>query len=201
MPALPHVPGFSPQSVILIEEPDVIRKRGIEAAMAEAPMLRELLPWEYQLEASADAFYNTRPDLNPAVIVPLTEYATPFAARLAERYRVPGAGAMAARLLRDKSLLRSVSRAAGIDNPASQPVGDVRELLKFMAEHPGPVILKHADRQASLGARVLHDPDEAEAAWWDCATADEGAMAPDRPVPRACWPSSSCAATSTASRC
>ena len=52
-----------------------------------------------------------------------------------------------------------------------------------MDEHPGPVILKHADRQASLGAKVLRDPDEAEAAWWECATADEGAMAPDRPVP------------------
>jgi hypothetical protein len=183
VPVLPHVPGFDPASVILIEEPDIIRKRGVESAMADAPMLRELLGWEYQLEASADAFFNIRPDLAPALVVPLVEYATPFAARLAERYGVPGAGATAARILRDKALLRAVARSAGIDNPVSQAVGDAHDLRKFMDEHPGPVILKHADRQASLGAKVLREADEAEVAWWECATADEGAMAPDRPAP------------------
>lgn len=183
VPVLPHVPGFEPESVILVEEPDIIRKRGVESAMAGTSMLRELLAWEYQLEASADAFFNARPDLAPVLVAPLVEYATPFAARLAERYGVPGAGAAAARILRDKALLRAVSRSAGIDNPVSRSVGDARDLRKFMDEHPGPVILKHADRQASLGAKVLRDPDEAEAAWWECATADEGAMAPDRPVP------------------
>lgn len=180
---LPHVPGFEPGSVILVEEPDVIRKRGIEAAIAGAPMLRELVAWEYQLEAAADAFFNTRPDLAPALVVPLVEYATPFAARLAERYGVPGAGAAAARILRDKAALRTATRAAGIANPVSQAVSDASELRKFMECHPGPVILKHADRQASLGAKVLRDPGEAEAAWWECAAADEGAMTPDRPVP------------------
>jgi biotin carboxylase len=180
---LPHAPGFEPGSVILVEEPDIIRKRGIEPAMAGAPMLRELVAWEYQLEASADAFCNTWPDLAPALVVPLVEYATPFAARLAERYGVPGAGAAASRILRDKALLRAVSRSAGIDNPVSAAVADARELRKFMEGNPGPVILKHADRQASLGAKVLRDPDEAEAAWWECAGADEGAMTPDRPVP------------------
>lgn len=183
VPILPHVPGFEPGSVILVEEPDVIRKRGVESAMAGAPMLRELLAWEYQLEASADAFFNSRPDLAPALVAPLVEYATPFAARLAERYGLPGAGAEAARIMRDKALLRAVSRSAGIDNPVSQAVADVQDLRKFMDEHPGPVILKHADRQASVGARVLRDPAEAEAAWWECTTADEGAITPDRPVP------------------
>ena len=183
VPVLPHIPGFEPESVIVVDEPDVIRKRGIEAAMAGAPMLRELLAWEYQLEASADAFYNARPDLDPALIVPLVEYATPFAARLAERYGLPGAGAGAARILRDKALLRTVSQSAGIDNPVSRAVADAADLRKFMSELPGPVILKRADRQASLGAKVLHDQDEAEAAWWECVNASEGAMAPDRPVP------------------
>jgi biotin carboxylase len=183
VPVLPHAPGFEAGSVILVEEPDVIRKRGIESAMAGAPMLRELVAWEYQLEASADPFFNSRPDLDPALVAPLVEYATPFAARLAERYGVPGAGAATARIMRDKALLRTVSRSAGIDNPVSQAVSDARDLQKFMEEHPGPVILKHADRQASLGAKVLRDPHEAETAWWECARADEGAMTPDRPVP------------------
>lgn len=183
VPVLPHVPGFEPESVILVEEPDVIRKRGVESAMAGVPMLRELLPWEHQLDGSADAFFNARPDLAPALVAPLVEYATPFAARLSERYGVPGAGAVAARILRDKALLRFVSGSAGIRNPVSRVVSDAQDLWKFMGEHPGPVILKHADRQASLGAKVLRDPGEAEATWWECVTADEGAMVPDRPVP------------------
>ncbi|HXV91728.1 MAG TPA: biotin carboxylase, partial [Pseudonocardia sp.] len=92
-PALPALAGFQAErSVIVVDEPDVIRKREIAAKVADSPLLRELVEWEYQLPGAADAFYNAHRDLAPAVVVPLVEYATPFAARLAERYGLPGAG-------------------------------------------------------------------------------------------------------------
>lgn len=180
---LPSRSEFEADSVILIDEPDVIRKRDIAAKMADSPMLRELLEWEYQLPGAADEFFNTRPDLNPAVVVPLLEYATPFAARLAERYGLPGAGSGAAQILRDKSLLRKVTRAAGISNPESEAVDAPADVRRFMAAHPGPVVLKPANRQASLGTKVLHEPGEVDQAWDECAAQDEGILVPDRPIP------------------
>jgi len=92
VPVLASIGDFADRTVILIEEPDVIRKRDIGSTMAGASMLRELVEWEYHLPGAADVFFNTRPDLNPAMVMPLVEYATPFAARLAERYGLPGAG-------------------------------------------------------------------------------------------------------------
>ncbi|MFJ8039527.1 ATP-grasp domain-containing protein [Kitasatospora sp. NPDC096147] len=177
---LPVVKEFAPGSVIVIDEPDVIRNRDLKSALDGAVMLRELIGWEYQLPGAADEFYNTYPDLDPALIAPLLEYATPFAARLAERYGLPGAGAGAAQVMRDKALLRKVTRAAGIANPASREVGSVEELREFAAAHPGSLVLKPANRQASVGTRVLHDLDDLEAVWADCTTQDEGYLVPDR---------------------
>ncbi|GJF27716.1 hypothetical protein KNE206_04160 [Kitasatospora sp. NE20-6] len=179
---LRSVPHFEPGSVILVDEPDVIRKRHLADALEGAPMLRELIAWEYQLDGSADEFFNTHPDLDPLSVVPLLEYATPFAARLAERYGVPGAGAGAARILRDKALLRRVTAAAGVRNPESRAVDGPAEVRAFMAEHPGSVVLKPANRQASVGTKILHDPAGTDLAWAECVAQDEGYLVPDRDV-------------------
>ncbi|MGM1064107.1 ATP-grasp domain-containing protein [Saccharothrix sp. Mg75] len=181
---LPTRTEFEDASMVLVDEPDVIRKRGVAAAMAGAASLRELVPWEYQLPGAADEFYNTHPDLDPAYVVPLVEYATPFAARLAERYGLPGATAGAAQVLRDKELLRRVTRAAGVANPVAAAVDSPDDVRAFMAAHPGPVVLKPANRQASLGTKVLRDPAEVDVAWQECVSGqDEGMLVPDRAIP------------------
>ncbi|WP_309062206.1 ATP-grasp domain-containing protein [Streptomyces sp.] len=177
---LPHIKEFPPGSVIVVDEPDVIRKCDVKNALEGAAMLRELIEWEYQLPAAADEFFNTYPDLDPAVVAPLVEYATPFAARLAERYGLPGAGAGAAQVMRDKSLLRRVTRAAGVLNPASQEVASPDEVREFAAAHPGSLVLKPANRQASVGTKVLHSLDDLDAAWEECTSQDEGNRVPDR---------------------
>lgn len=177
---LPYIKEFAPGSVIVIDEPDVIRKSDVKNALEGAAMLRELIEWEYQLPAAADEFFNTYPDLDPAVVAPLVEYATPFAARLAERYGVPGAGAGAARIMRDKSLLRRVTRAAGVLNPVSREVTSPDEVREFVAAHPGSVVLKPSNRQASVGTKVLHSLDDLDAAWTECVSQDEGDRVPDR---------------------
>lgn len=174
---------YRPGTVILVDEPDVVRKRGIAAAMSGTPILRELIEWEYQLPDAADEFFAARPDLNPDAVLPLVEYATPFAARLAERYAVPGAGTTAAQILRDKALLREVTTAAGIHNPEWRAVDSPEQVRRFMAAHPGPVVLKPANRQASVGTKILQGPDGVDRAWDECVRQDEGAMVPDRPVP------------------
>ncbi|MFF4652899.1 ATP-grasp domain-containing protein [Streptomyces sp. NPDC001380] len=177
---LPFIKEFAPGSVIVVDEPDVIRKCDVKNALEGAAMLRGLIEWEYQLPAAADEFFAAHPDLDPAVVAPLVEYATPFAARLAERYGLPGAGSGAAQVMRDKSLLRRVTRAAGILNPASREVASPDGVREFAAAHPGPLVLKPADRQASVGTRVLHSLDGLDAVWAECTSQDEGNRVPDR---------------------
>ncbi|MBD0743144.1 ATP-grasp domain-containing protein [Streptomyces sp. CBMA152] len=180
--AVASLAQFQPdRSVIIIDEPDVIRKRDVRAQVADAQVVREVIGWEYQLAGAADEFANAFPDLDPAAIAALQEYATPFAARLAERYGLPGAGFGAAQIMRDKELLRKVTAAAGIPNPRSVSVADEADLRKFMDQHEGPVVLKPANRQGSVGTRILSGADEVDAAWIECTDHDEGIFVPDRP--------------------
>lgn len=170
-------------AIVLVEEPDVVRKRDVRTAAAACPVPCELIEWTYQLPGAAEDFIAAHPDLRPGAATPMSEYATPFAARLAEHYAVPGAGVRAADAMRDKEILRSVTRTAGIANPESEPVSGPDDVRAFMAAHPGPVVLKPANRQGSIGTRVLHDADEADQAWAECTVHDEGVMVPDRPMP------------------
>ena len=171
------------RSVIFIDEPDVLRKRDVRASTAESTTLRELIDWEYQLDGAADCFYHRHRDLRPGAVVPISEYGVPFAARLAERYGVPGATYGAALALRDKHLLRMITSAAGIPNPRSVPVGGPAAVRAFMAEFGGPIVLKPANRQASIGTKIVYEPHEIDQSWVECMDQDEGVMIPDRGIP------------------
>lgn len=181
--ALAALSRFQPDgSVIFVEEPDVIRKRGVPDKIAGATLVRELVAWEFHLPGKADEFYHRYSDLDPAAVIPFTEYATPFAARLAERFGLPGAGLGAAQILRDKELLRRVSRAAGIANPDFAAVTGPDQVLAFLRDGDGPIVLKPANRQASVGTQVIHDAAEVAPAWASCVDQDEGIYVPDRPM-------------------
>ncbi|MGH3218357.1 MAG: ATP-grasp domain-containing protein [Streptosporangiaceae bacterium] len=171
-------------SVVFIDEPDVLRKREAVANSAGIATLRELIGWElYEIESAADAFYNANRQRRPAGILPVSDYGVPFAARLAERYGVRGAGYGAARALRDKHLLRQVTRSAGIVNPESVPVSGPAEIRAFMARIGGPIVLKPANRQAAIGTMIIQEPGAAERAWAECMEQEEGVFMPDRPLP------------------
>jgi biotin carboxylase len=178
---LAAIGDFQPDhSVIYVEEPDIVRKRQVRDKLDGLGFVRSLIEWEYQLAGKADEFYNAHADLDPAAVIPAIEYATPFAARLAERYGLPGASLGAAQILRDKALLRQVSAAAGITNPASAKVAGPADVLAFLHSRSGPIVLKPANRQASVGTQVINDPAEVEPAWSNCVAQDEGIFVPDR---------------------
>jgi biotin carboxylase len=170
-------------SVIFVDEPDVAIGRDIETHLASSSSARELITFEYQRSGAADAFFNQHRELQPSSVIPGVEYAVPFAARLAERYGVPGAGLGAAQILRDKSVLRRVTRAAGIANPRSQPVDGPDAVRAFMTEQGGPVVLKPANRQGSVGTKILFDLTEIDRAWDECIVQDEGVLVPVRGLP------------------
>jgi biotin carboxylase len=171
-------------SAVFIDEPDVLRKRDAAVTGAQVPTLRELIGWEiYETDGAADRFYNANRQRRPAGILPVSDYCVPFAARLAERYGVRGAGYAAARALRDKQLLREITRAAGIANPESVAVRGPAEVKAFMAEIGGPIVLKPANRQAAIGTKIVSEPGAIDAAWLECTDQDEGVFLPDRPLP------------------
>ncbi|MCA1842255.1 MAG: ATP-grasp domain-containing protein [Actinobacteria bacterium] len=172
-----------PDSVMFVDEPDVAIGRGVETHLGDSTSVRELIAFEYQRPGAADAFFLRHPDLRPSAVLPGVEYAVPFAARLAERYGVPGAGFGAAQILRDKALLRTVTRAAGVANPRSEAVDGPDAVRAFMAEQGGAVILKPANRQASVGTKILFDPAEIDQAWTECTQQDEGVFVPGRGMP------------------
>jgi hypothetical protein len=182
-PVLRELAGTEPAgSIILVEEPDVVRKRDLRNRLEGNELVRDLIRWEYGRVGSADDFYAAHRDLDPVAVIPLVEYATPFAARLAERYGLPGAGSGAARILRDKALLRRCTAEAGLANPASVTVRGPADVRAFMASQGGPIVLKPANRQAAVGTQIIHDPADIDAAWESCVVQDEGIFVPDRPM-------------------
>jgi len=183
--ALPGLDYLPERSIVFVEEPDVVRKRDVHAKVADAPLVRDVVAWEHYRPGAADEFHVRHRDLAPAAVLPLVEYATPFAARLAERYGLPGAGYGAALVLRDKSVLRRVAGAAGIANPASRPAGGPEDVRAFLRAHPGGVVLKPANRQGSVGTMILTDPGRVDDAWERCLRQDEGVFVPDRRMPLA----------------
>lgn len=176
-----EVMAGSADPVVFVEEPDVARKRNVDEQLAGSDAT--LIRWEYQTRGAADRFFLAHRQLHPVAILPGVEYAVPFAARLAERYGVAGATLGAASILSDKALLRTVTRAAGIPNPRSEHVHGPDDVRAFMAACDGPIVLKPANRQASVGTQVVDDPETIDDVWRECTQQDEGIYAPDREKP------------------
>ncbi|OQR65755.1 hypothetical protein B6E66_01365 [Streptomyces maremycinicus] len=168
-------------SVVVIEEPDIIRKRGLQDAAARFDCLDRIVPAGYQQSAEAldlaAELTATRP---VAAVVPGLEYAVPATAALAEKLGLPGATETAAQALRDKVRLREVTGAGGVRNPRWREVHGPADILEFAAD--GPVVVKPANRQASVGVQLLDSVDAAtaEEAWRRTSSAAEYEQVPDR---------------------
>lgn len=173
----------SPDSVIFLEEPSVARGRGAQAFLAEIASCHRLIEWEYQREDAADEFFLSAALTEPvSAVLPGVEYATAFAARLAERLGLPSAGLGAAQVMHDKARLRRVTAAAGVPNPLSERVDGPAAVLDLLARVGGSVIVKPAGRQAAVGvSRVARAEDVAEA-YRFARAGEEGVVAPDRGI-------------------
>ncbi len=160
--------------IILIEDPALADRDAQQRAMA--PPGRKLARWPYSRSATADAWYHLHRNLNVLAVIPSVEYAVTFAARLAERFRVPGASLGAATILRDKALLREATTAAGVRNPASAAVSSLDDVREFAAAHPGPLVLKPTNRQGSVGTTIVRDLAELDRAWAQAHEVEEAAF-------------------------
>ncbi|MEU9438572.1 ATP-grasp domain-containing protein [Streptomyces sp. NPDC048252] len=168
-------------SVVVIEEPDIIRKRRLQGAAARFDCLDRIVPAGYQQSAEALDLAAELTAARPvAAVVPGLEYAVPATAALAEKLGLPGATETAAQALRDKVRLREVSGAGGVRNPRWREVHGPADILEFAGD--GPVVVKPANRQASVGVQLLDSVDAATAAqaWQRTSSATEYEQVPDR---------------------
>ncbi|MCX5533474.1 ATP-grasp domain-containing protein [Streptomyces sp. NBC_00006] len=165
-------------SVVLVEEADLWEAKGLAARAAAHPCLGEVRFGRYQQD---EQFLDVVRDFGPVdAVVAGLEYAVVAAARAAEELGLPGPGAKAAAVLRDKLLLRETMRAAGLPTPAFREVGSAEDIAAFAAG--GPCVVKPAGRQASLGVLLLDAGADPGAAWRHCTGADEGRQLAKRPM-------------------
>jgi biotin carboxylase len=172
---LADLDGLLPAGALLvIDEPDVIEARNaLEKAKAH-PCVAGIMAAPTQDEPHAERLAELldRPPRVQAVI-PAVEYGVVGAAALAQAWGLPGAGLAAARTLRDKIAMRAAADASGLAQPQWMIAETVRDVEEFRDRHEGSCVLKPANRQASLGVRVLGRDDDAVAAWRHCTHADE----------------------------
>lgn len=173
-----------PGSVVLVEEPDVIRRRGLDRFVAGLSMVARLVPAEYQTGFDADALLAREPGLaGTRLVLPGLEYAVGAAARLADRLGLPGAGVTAADVFSDKHRMRLLADATGLANPAYELVDDPARAAEFARAHGGRCVLKPTRRSGSLGVQLVTDPAEIAGRWAASAAPPEPAEATDRGLP------------------
>jgi biotin carboxylase len=170
-------------SVILVEEPDIVRKRNVPEHMARFPSVGQLVQAEYVRRPGwSEAVATTLAGDHVARVVPSLEYAVPGAAELAETLGVPGGGP-AARLFCDKIELRRLAERAGLRNPAWSEVRSADDVRAAVARlGTAEVVLKPANRHGSLGVRFLTRSSDVDEAWAFTTAADEVHLLPDRPM-------------------
>lgn len=170
--------NFSPGGVVVVEEPDLWEGKKLAVKASAQRSVEAVQLARYQQD---DHFLEVLDGLGPVdAVAPGLEYAVTAAARAAEALSLPGAGAGAAALLRDKLSLREATRAAGMSTPEFREVASAADVAAFGSGRP--CVVKPANRQASLGVVLLDADDDAEAAWREATEADEGVQVANRPM-------------------
>lgn len=168
-------------SIVVLEEPDIIRKRELADAPSRFDCLDRIVPVAYQQSANVlETGADLAAGMQIVAVVPGLEYAVLAAASLAAKLGLPGASQAAAQSLRDKLRLREAAQSAGVRNPRWREVHGPDDVLSFAGD--GPVVLKPANRQASVGVVLLDSVNRAgaERAWATTTAAAEYEQVPDR---------------------
>lgn len=93
-------------------------------------------------------------------VVHLAECDVMRAARLRERFGIPGMSVEAANLFRNKYEMKRRARANGVLVPNFKLAGNTLDVLDFVAENGYPIVVKPVDGRGSAGVQVLADEGE-----------------------------------------
>jgi biotin carboxylase len=164
--------------VVVLEERDLWEGKKLAAKADAHSCLAEVRFGRYQQD---DQFLEVVADIAGIdAVAPGLEYAVTAAAHAAEYLGLPGAGSGAAKVLRDKLLLREVTSSAGMPSPTFREIGSAAEIEDFARGRP--CVVKPASRQASLGVVLLDAGADVAVAWRETSRADEGNQVAKRPM-------------------
>ena len=93
-------------------------------------------------------------------IIALDDFDVETVADLREHLRMPGMGGSTARYFRDKLAMRVQARDEGIPVPDFVHVLNYDDVRDYMAQVPGPWVLKPRSEASSMGIRKVNSPDE-----------------------------------------
>ncbi|MCS7080929.1 MAG: ATP-grasp domain-containing protein [Chloracidobacterium sp.] len=93
-------------------------------------------------------------------IVALDDFDVETAAALREHLRVPGMGETTARYFRDKLAMRAKAREHGVPVPPFTPVFNDEVVNEYLAEVPGPWLVKPRSEASTIGIKRTASPEE-----------------------------------------
>ena len=155
-------------SLHVLEEPTVVEAVGATGDPRIAEVRTAAYQQSDQFLAVAEAWHGEQPF---DVVVPGMEYAVVGAQALAARWGLRSPGP-AVEVVCDKLRLRSAAGLIGVDQPRFAPVTSAADVEAFISD--GPVVVKPANRRASVGVVRVDDKAGAQAAFEESTTADEG---------------------------
>jgi biotin carboxylase len=172
-----------PASVLVVEEPDIAAKRDVPALARQHPAVSRVVLHEYQRAGAAAELLRSEPGVkNARAVLPGIEYAVQPAAELAALLGLPGAGAGAGAIFRDKARQRRTAQDAGIAIPRWSVVSTVAEAVDFVASAGTRCVLKPSALQASLGVCFVSGVEEVAGAFHHARAAAEPVLAPARGI-------------------
>lgn len=114
--------------------------------------------WDYSnLEM---AVYNLNKQEKIKNLTALIEEDINLAARLREKFAIPGQSIKSALFFRDKKVMKDHIRKFGFHIPAYTPVHCINDLKVFIRKYRYPVIIKPRDGAGSIGCHIIDDEDD-----------------------------------------
>ncbi|NDD64450.1 MAG: ATP-grasp domain-containing protein [Acidobacteria bacterium] len=93
-------------------------------------------------------------------LVALDEFDLEMAASLREHLRLPGMGETITRYFRDKLAMRLRASSRGVRVPEFSPIFNYDDLRAYLAQVPGPWVLKPRSSASAIGIRKIRQADE-----------------------------------------
>lgn len=93
-------------------------------------------------------------------IVALDDFDVEKGAHLREHFRIPGMGQTTSRYFRDKLAMRVRAKEAGIPVPGFTGLFNDEEINRFIAQYPGPWIVKPRGQASATGMKKVHTAHE-----------------------------------------
>jgi len=93
-------------------------------------------------------------------LVALDDFDVEKAAHLREEFRIPGMGTTTGRYFRDKLAMRVKAKEEGIPVPGFSSVFNDEDINTFIAEYPGPWVVKPRSEASASGIQKVHTGEE-----------------------------------------